>query len=63
MTESLKAFGCIQAVFMLIPIFWPILYMQRRMMKAGKKMLRDKITNAIDVWKDDLGGEAFDIPE
>src|SRR6185503_10703377 len=51
MDESLKAFGCVQIFFAIIPIFWPILYGQRRMMRAQRKLAVERINNAIDVWK------------
>ncbi|QDT69568.1 hypothetical protein MalM25_25070 [Planctomycetes bacterium MalM25] len=62
MLESLKAFGCLQIAFAIIPIFWPILWMQRKGMNAGKKLMRERIENAMEVWRDDLRGEVFDWP-
>jgi hypothetical protein len=62
MEESLRAFGCMQAMFALIPFFWPILYVQRRTMNAGRELMKQRIRNALDVWKDDLAGESFDFP-
>jgi hypothetical protein len=38
MLKSLRAFGCLQVVFAIIPIFWPILYAQRRMMNAQRHL-------------------------
>ena len=61
MNESLAAFGCVQVFFAIIPIFWPILYAQRRMMNAQKRLFEERIQNALDVWKDDLQGEVFDF--
>ena len=60
MEESFKAFGCVQICFAIIPIFWPILYGQRRMLKAQRQLAIERIRNAIDVWKDDLDGETVD---
>lgn len=62
MEESLRAFGCLQVAFAVIPIFWPILYVQRRAMNAGRELMKQRIRNALDVWKDDLAGESFDFP-
>jgi hypothetical protein len=61
MEESLRAFGCLQIFFAIIPIFWPILYAQRRMMNSQRRLARERIQNAIDVWKEDLEGETFDL--
>ena len=61
MLESLRAFGCVQVVFAIIPFFWPILYAQRRMMNAQRRLFEERIANALEVWKDDLGGERFDF--
>lgn len=61
--SMMGAFGCVQIVFAIIPIFWPILYAQRRMMNSSKKLMRDRIENAMDVWRDDLRGEHFDLPQ
>lgn len=61
MQESLAAFGCAQLFFAIIPIFWPILYLQRRMMNAQRRLCEERIRNALEVWKDDLGGEHFDF--
>jgi hypothetical protein len=63
MNESLQAFGCLQGFFAIIPFFWPVLYAQRRMMTAQKTLCRQRIRNAIDVWRDDLQGEVFDFGE
>ncbi|MFN3189540.1 MAG: hypothetical protein ACE361_03370 [Aureliella sp.] len=62
MEESLAAFGCAQMVFAIIPFFWPILYLQRRVMNTQRKLFRERIQNAMNVWHDDLAGENFDLP-
>ena len=62
MEESLAAFGCVQMLFAIIPFFWPILYLQRRMMNTQRKLFRERIQNAMSVWHDDLAGENFDLP-
>lgn len=61
MESTLAAFGCVQVLFALIPIFWPILYAQRRMINAQRMLFRERIENALDVWHDDLRGETFDF--
>jgi hypothetical protein len=42
-----------------IPIFWPILGAQKTMIGAQLQLGKDRIRNAIDVWRDDLKGERF----
>lgn len=37
--EGLKVFGCVQMFFWIIPIFWPILFIQRRSMRLGMRFL------------------------
>lgn len=59
--ESLRAFTFVQIFFAIIPIFWPFLYAQRRMMRSQRQLAADRIRNAITVWKDDLDGEIFDL--
>jgi len=59
--ESLRAFGCVQILFALIPLFWPVLYAQRRMINAQRRLFRERIENALTVWRDDLRGETFDF--
>jgi hypothetical protein len=61
MQASYRAIGCLQVVFAIVPFFWPILYIQRRMMNAQRRLCEERITNALDVWKDDLAGESFNF--
>jgi hypothetical protein len=60
---SFKAAGFVQVLFMLIPLFWPILYLQRRTMRAEEQLFRERVSNAIEVWKEDLDGWNFDIDQ
>ena len=62
MESSLAAFGSVQGCFAIIPIFWPILYAQRRMIAAQRTLFEERIQNALDVWHDDLAGERFAWP-
>jgi hypothetical protein len=57
MVESFRGFRVVQIFFAIIPFFWPILYAQKRGMDAQLRLARERIGNAIDVWKDDLRGE------
>lgn len=58
---SYKAAGFVQVLLMLVPIFWPILYLQRRTMRAEETLFRERINNALEVWRDDLTGVHFSI--
>lgn len=59
--EMLASFGKLQGCLSVIPFFWPVLAMQKKMIATHKKMARQKITNAIDVWRADLQAEGFDV--
>ena len=61
--ESYRSFGYAQLFFAIIPIFWPILLLQRSGMNSGLRMYEERITNALLVWKDDLGSEAIEIQQ
>lgn len=56
--EDSRTFGWLQLAFAVIPIFWPILLAQRRAMVSSAKLAYQRVKNALDVWRDDLGGEA-----
>jgi hypothetical protein len=56
---SVQGFRQAQGCMSVVPIFWPVLGAQRRMMDAQLRLARDRIRNAIDVWRDDLKGERF----
>jgi hypothetical protein len=58
---SAQAFGMAQGCFMVIPIFWPMLGAQKRMIAAQLQLAKDRIRNAIDVWRGDQRGERFVI--
>lgn len=59
MQSSYQGFGQVQGCLSIIPVFWPILGAQKRMMTAGLQLARERIRNAIAVWRDDLRGERF----
>ena len=63
LNEELRAFGIVQIFLAIIPIFWPILYVQRRGMNSGRRLAAERIRNAIAVWKDDLEGETFSFDD
>jgi hypothetical protein len=49
--------GCIA----LIPFFWPMLMIQKRAITIQIQLKKTLIHNAIDVWRDDLKGERFQL--
>ena len=59
MQASYQGFGQAQGCMSIIPLFWPIIGAQKRMMAAQLKLGKDRIRNAIDVWRGDLKGERF----
>ena len=56
-----KSFGILQGCFAIIPLFWPILWMQRSAMKAALKLHVEQIQNALTVWSQDLGEETAQL--
>lgn len=58
---SLQSFARLQGCMSIIPFFWPIIGAQERMMKAQMQLSKDRIRNAIEVWRTDLKGERFVI--
>jgi hypothetical protein len=61
LAESCKGFRVVQLFFAIIPFFWPILYAQKKGMDAQLRLAKERICNAIAVWRDDLRGETFEI--
>jgi hypothetical protein len=59
--SSAAAFGSVQGCFSIIPIFWPMIRAQKRILNATLTTQAERIRNAIDVWRDDLGMEARDL--
>ena len=57
--DSYEGFGQAQGCMSIIPIFWPIIGAQKKMMNANLNLQKERIKNAIDVWKEDLKGETF----
>ena len=55
---SFAGFGVAQGCFAIIPLFWPILWAQRKGMDAAMTLQKDQILNALSVWRDDLGEDA-----
>lgn len=61
MKASVEGFGQAQGCMSVIPIFWPMVGAQKRMMAAQLQLAKDRIRNAVDVWHDDLAGERFQL--
>jgi hypothetical protein len=61
MAESFHGFAQTQGCLSIIPLFWPILGSQKRMMAAQLQLAKERIRNAIDVWRDDIRGERFQL--
>lgn len=59
--ESIAGFARMQGCFSFIPVFWPVIGAQRRMLSAQVQRARERIANAIETWRDDLRGEHFHI--
>jgi hypothetical protein len=58
---SMAGFGVAQGCLAIIPIFWPILWAQRKGMDAALTLQKDRIRNALLVWQDDLGDDRHQI--
>jgi hypothetical protein len=43
-----------QGCFAIIPIFWPVLFAQRKAMSAASTLQIEQLRNALDVWREDL---------
>ena len=52
---SARAFGFVQLLFAIIPIFWPILWLQRSIIRNIINERAELIRNALAIWGDDLG--------
>lgn len=59
--SSIESFGQMQGCMSIIPVFWPIIGMQKKLMKTQLDLARQRIINAVDVWKDDLAAAGFDV--
>lgn len=57
-----RAQGCLLVLFAVIPIFWPFLIVGWITANSQKKLMKERIQNAIEVWRDDLEGENLDLP-
>src|SRR5438874_13652120 len=53
MQASFQGIGQAQGWMSIIPVFWPIIGAQKRMMSAQLQLAKDRIRNAIDDWRGD----------
>jgi hypothetical protein len=58
---TMAGFGVAQGCFAIIPIFWPILWAQRRAMSAAMTLQKEQIRNALSIWQEDLGDEGREL--
>jgi len=63
MIDSYQGFGQAQGCMSIIPFFWPILGAQKKMIGAQLRLAKERIRNAIDVWRGDLKGERFQLDD
>lgn len=56
--EDVRTFSFLQIGFAVVPVFWPLLYIQRRSILKGARTQRAEIVEALDAWAIDLGSEA-----
>ena len=61
MKTTYSSFGSASGCFGIIPIFWPIMRMQKNMMNSALTRQVEQIRNALDVWQYDLGSEAREL--
>jgi hypothetical protein len=61
MVDSYAGFGQMQGCMSIIPLFWPMIGLQKRIMSAQLQLAKERIRNAIDVWRGDLKGERFQL--
>jgi hypothetical protein len=54
-----QAMGCMGCM----PMMWSMRSAQKQMIAAQLQLARERILNAIDVWRDDLKGEHFHLDD
>jgi hypothetical protein len=59
MQTSMAAFGNLQGCMSVIPVFWPMMGAQKKMIAAQLSLAKSRIRNAVDVWRSDIKGERF----
>jgi len=61
--KTFAGFGKLQGCLSIIPFFWPVIAVQKNAMNVQRDLARERIMNAIDVWKDDLQAAGLDVAE
>jgi hypothetical protein len=59
--DAMAGFGMATGCLSIIPIFWPILGAQKKMMNAAMMGQIQQLRNALEVWKDDLGAQGMEL--
>jgi hypothetical protein len=63
MRAGVDGFARPQGCLAIIPLFWPVMSLQKKIIDAQTQLAKERIRNAIDVWNDDLKGERFEIDD
>ncbi|MGC3971478.1 MAG: hypothetical protein QM775_30295 [Pirellulales bacterium] len=59
--QTVSGFAQVQGCLSIIPVFWPVISIQKKIINAQVDLARQRIMNAIDVWRDDLKAAGFDV--
>jgi len=60
MKRGVGAVGVAQGCFLVIPIFWPIFWAQKKGIGGAMRLSRERTTNAIHVGRDDHDEHEFE---
>jgi hypothetical protein len=63
MKNSTAAFGQAMGCMGCMPMMWSMRSAQKQVIAAQLQLARERILNAIDVWRGDLKGERFHIDD
>ncbi|MCB0734845.1 MAG: hypothetical protein H6608_07285 [Flavobacteriales bacterium] len=56
-----KASWITMGLHLLIPIFWPMLFGAQKQARIELEEYKERISNALEVWKDDLGSSYYPL--
>ena len=57
-----RAIRPVRLLFAIVPFFWPFLYAQSRSIEARRQLLRERILNAMEVWREELRDDRIEPP-
>jgi hypothetical protein len=57
--EDVRTFSFLQISFAVVPVFWPLLYVQRKSIMKGARRQRDQISHALDLWSAELSKDGL----